>query len=64
MPETIISSMSFWALMASFLRLVSSSRSSDDETRLTANDSKNYTVCATFIRSDVCGEEAKGGMDP
>jgi hypothetical protein len=40
-PETIISSTSFCALMASFRRFVSSRRSSDDEIFLLANDSKN-----------------------
>jgi hypothetical protein len=40
-PDTIISSTSFFALVASFLRLVSSSRSSDDEMFLLANDSRN-----------------------
>lgn len=40
-PDTIISSTSFWALSASFLRFVSSRRSSDEEMLFFANDSKN-----------------------
>jgi len=42
-PETIISSITFSALMASFFRFVSSSRSSEDEICLFANDSRNYS---------------------
>lgn len=42
-PDTIISSTSFSAFRASFLRLVSSKRSSEDDTCLLANDSRNCT---------------------
>ncbi|KAJ3473799.1 hypothetical protein NLG97_g10127 [Lecanicillium saksenae] len=42
MPETIMSSTIFWALMASFLRLVSSRRSSEDEMCFVAKDSRNW----------------------
>jgi len=41
MPEFIISSTIFWDLSASFRRFVSSSRSSDDEIRFSAKDSRN-----------------------
>lgn len=40
-PDTIISSTSFWAFSASFLRFVSSRRSSEDEMLFFAKDSRN-----------------------
>ena len=43
-PDTIINSTSFCAFSASFLRFVSSRRSSDDEIFLLANDSRNYRI--------------------
>lgn len=42
MPETIINSTNFSHFLASFFRFVSSSRSSDEEMSLFANDSRNY----------------------
>lgn len=42
MPDTIINSTSFWHLIASFLRFVSSSLSSEVEMFLLANDSRNW----------------------
>ncbi len=42
MPETIISSTNFWDFIESFLRLVSSRRSSEDDMCLFAKDSRNY----------------------
>src|SRR5882757_5725598 len=42
-PETIISSTNFWHFIDSFLRFVSSSRSSEDEMCFSAKDCRNYS---------------------
>lgn len=49
MPDTIISSTSFWAFSASFLRFVSSRRSSDEEMLFLAKDSRNYVQVGSHV---------------